>query len=345
MEDFYQLVGANEAIRGRLLSMFGPKAVIQTRDPHPSFHALFGRDSQFSSKNVKSKLQDVLSNMENDKPSIKLALRTIIEHESFNNEMIGFDLTLNHPLDYHRWNRSAHAEARKDLPIFRRIRTKPQIASITWREIPSNEKDREISHIQEFPVTLAQYQKFVDDGGYQCRRYWQEEHWDWVTTSGKMSPRSWSKIGTWATTWFLRRVPISAVPDYPVCHISLAEAMAFAAYQEERLTGTIRGKISLPSEEQWASAAAGGSSTSLVEDDGILEHRDLSTVDSRNSYLGNAWEWTCSKSIEKDEFILRGGSVLTCRRLLAESSLSRPATCDRILNTFRLVCTDEIAHL
>ena len=55
-----------------------------------------------------------------------------------------------------------------------------------------------------------------------------------------------------------------------------------------------------------------------MEDGGILEHHDLSSVSSGNSYLRNAWEWTRSKSIEKDEYILKGGSVLTPRRLLLE---------------------------
>lgn len=350
MNDIHELLGANDAIRARILSFFGPKARLQTRAPHPNFHALFGEESspQFSSDVVKDKLEDVLANA--DVSATKKALLLMIEHECLlNNELYGFDLTRNHPLDYRRWDRVQHsaARARIDLPIFRRIVTEPKITEIKWRTLSPSEEEEETCHIQEYPVTLSQFQKFVDDGGYQTKRYWSDEHWDWVASTGKSSPQSWSKIGTWASTWFLRVLPISATPDYPVCRISLAEAMAFASYQEERLTGSICGKISLPSEEQWAMAALEGSlALPLVEDGGILEHHDLSSVSSGNSFLGNAWEWTRTKSSEKDEYILRGGSVLTPRRLLLEDcSLSRPATCDMILNSFRLVCTDEIACL
>ena len=63
MNDIHEL-DANDAIRARILSMFGPKARLQTRAPHPNFHALFGEESspQFSSDVVKDKLEDVLSN-------------------------------------------------------------------------------------------------------------------------------------------------------------------------------------------------------------------------------------------------------------------------------------------
>ena len=354
------------AIRLRLLQMLGPKASLMRREVHPSLEMLFGEPIPWSNftvspaeallieerlaKVLNEKLYTILySEKDGDVSTMVSHAESVIKYDNFYiNELYGWVLISNHPLDYHRWNRSEHNLARRDLPILRVV-SKPKLSAMCWTRIPYSKNH----NIMRNPVTVAQYERFVNDGGYECERYWQPEHWLWVQSTGRKSPRSWKLNGTWEINFLLRVIPTTSVPDYPVTGISLAEAFAFAAYTEESLTGKIQGKVTLPSAEQWLAAASEDDSPPAsppLEENGRIEIREPEI--GVNKFFGNCWEWTCSRSISGHEFgdggvdkeyVLLGGSVLTPRSLLSgESRMSQLPTCDETISGFRLVCTDDI---
>lgn len=79
------------------------------------------------------------------------------------------------------------------------------------------------------PVSVARFQAFADDGGYQCRKWWDEAGWQWLQ---KASPRPPRHVGA----------------DEPVTHLSLHEAAAWCRWAGRRL----------PTEAEWECAAMTG---------------------------------------------------------------------------------------
>lgn len=88
-------------------------------------------------------------------------------------------------------------------------------------------------------VTNAEYQKFVDDGGYQQAELWPEEVWphliDFKDQSGKPGPRYW-RDGRHD----------KRLAKHPVVGISYFEAVAFTSWAGYRL----------PTEAEWQMAAS-----------------------------------------------------------------------------------------
>ena len=98
--------------------------------------------------------------------------------------------------------------------------------------------------IDTAPVTNAAYQEFMDDGGYQDRRWWSPAGWEWKEGRGVLAPAFWTKEGDgWSRRRFGRREMVPA--DEPVQHVSFHEAQAYAAWAGKRL----------PSEPEWEKAA------------------------------------------------------------------------------------------
>ena len=107
--------------------------------------------------------------------------------------------------------------------------------------------------IDVFPVTNAQYLKFVQAGGYEDARYWKPEDWDWRSRERLEHPHFWIlRSGSRATdrdTRWGHRAMFGTIPlpaAWPV-YVSHAEASAFACWAGKKL----------PSEAQWHRAAYG----------------------------------------------------------------------------------------
>lgn len=112
--------------------------------------------------------------------------------------------------------------------------------------------------IDAAPVTNAQYQEFVDAGGYDQMSNWSLEGWEWRQAEGLTAPQFWRPDG--AVLRFGRVV--QRHPHEPVQHVCFHEAEAYARWAGKRL----------PTEAEWEKAARAGAG---------MEH-------------GHVWEWTSS---------------------------------------------------
>ena len=149
--------------------------------------------------------------------------------------------------------------------------------------------------IAKYPVTNAQYQAFVEAGGYEKRSYWTDEGWDWRTEKEITGPERYGSEFD--------------LPNHPVVGVSWYEAAAFCRWLSEQLDMP----IALPTDAQWEKAARGTDgrrypwgqeidcekvnyvdtgieSTSAV---GIFPQGE-SPYDA-HELSGNVWEWTADR--------------------------------------------------
>ena len=164
-------------------------------------------------------------------------------------------------------------------------------------------------------VTNAEWQAFIDDGGYRAPALWLSDGWAWVQRERIEAPLYWRGDGHFTLAGWQPRDP-----QAPVCHVSYYEADAFAAWTGARL----------PGEAEWEALAA-------LSDpcDGNQLHRAGAVspcADSAGSLFGNVWQWTRSAYLPyprfrpaagavgeyngkfmAGQFVLRGGSCATPR--------------------------------
>jgi formylglycine-generating enzyme required for sulfatase activity len=108
---------------------------------------------------------------------------------------------------------------------------------IGGKETPQHRPNLPAFAISQYPITNAQFDAFVQDGGYiaQWRRCWTEAGWQW-----KGERRSPDKHGG-----------VFDLPNHPVVMVTWYEAVAFCGWLSQKLGRP----VSLPSEAQWERAA------------------------------------------------------------------------------------------
>jgi hypothetical protein len=94
--------------------------------------------------------------------------------------------------------------------------------------------------IAKYPITNAQFRVFVDAGGYNVSRWWTEAGWAQREQEDWTEPRFWGD-----RKW--------NGEEQPIVGVSWFEAVAFCQWLSQA-TGEC---ITLPSEDQWQSAAQG----------------------------------------------------------------------------------------
>ena len=109
-------------------------------------------------------------------------------------------------------------------------------------ERPAHEVDLPAFRIARTPVTNAEWQRFIDDGGYDEPRWWSARGWAHRVSAGLERPLFWSADGSRRRFGMIEDIP----PDEPVQHVCFFEAEAYAAWAGARL----------PSEQEWEKACA-----------------------------------------------------------------------------------------
>ncbi|MBU0755809.1 MAG: SUMF1/EgtB/PvdO family nonheme iron enzyme, partial [Planctomycetes bacterium] len=88
-----------------------------------------------------------------------------------------------------------------------------------------------------YPVTVEEYQRFVDARGYEHRRFWDEIGWKLKTRKEWDTPEYWEEQ--------------LKTPNRPVVGVSWYEACAFCAW----LSAMSEKNLRLPTESEWVAAA------------------------------------------------------------------------------------------
>jgi formylglycine-generating enzyme required for sulfatase activity len=145
------------------------------------------------------------------------------------------------------------SKAREVPPIVKPRSQDLMPAPFAWIEIPGGQGTMQTNQakvtltipterywIAKYPVTNAQYAVFINDGGYQEKKWWTERGWQAQKKENRTEPRFWHK-------------PPWNQGDHPVVGISWFEAVAFCLWLSDQTAETIM----LPTEAQWQYAAQG----------------------------------------------------------------------------------------
>ena len=109
-------------------------------------------------------------------------------------------------------------------------------------ERPAHTIDLPAFRIGRVPVTNAEWQRFVEAGGYDDPQWWSERGWGHRTETGLQRPLFWREDGSRRRFGIVEEIPT----DEPVQHVSFFEAEAYAAWAGARL----------PTEQEWEKAAS-----------------------------------------------------------------------------------------
>ncbi len=128
----------------------------------------------------------------------------------------------------------------------------------------------------KYPITNAQYARFVEDGGYANRDWWSKEGWEWRQDERRTEPAYW-RDRKWNN------------PIFPVVGVTFYEAEAYANWLDEKVkagrlqVSAVSGKddalrkalvsgkyrVRLPMEAEWEYAARGATAqTSPLKGEG-----------------------------------------------------------------------------
>ena len=129
------------------------------------------------------------------------------------------------------------------------------------------------------PVTCGEYMNFMQDGGYTRPELWLSDGWALAQSEGWTAPFYWLDDGRMFTLNGMR--PVS--PDEPVCHVSLYEAAAYAAWTGKRL----------PTEFEWEAIAESQPVAGHLLDP-LNVHPRNAEGDGVQQIFGDVWAWTRS---------------------------------------------------
>lgn len=131
-------------------------------------------------------------------------------------------------------------EQREELLRLHRAESKVFNVQFLDNELHPHEVMLEAYAIGKYPVTNAEFQRFIDDGGYSNDAYWTAAGREVRDRKRWVAPRCWD------------RAEFNA-PDQPVVGVSWYEADAYCSWLTDKSGRTYR----LPTEAEWEKAARG----------------------------------------------------------------------------------------
>jgi formylglycine-generating enzyme required for sulfatase activity len=197
-------------------------------------------------------------------------------------------------------------------------------------------EEREIAHhywIGKYAVANCQYERFIEDDGYQREALWSEEGWAWRERNEREQPSYWDDADfsnaifpVVGVTWYEAQAYCRWLTEalrMPRCAFQVwrDDRLERLSYEPEALI------VRLPSEEEWERAARGTDgraypwgdvfdrSKANVREEKLIGTTAVSTYPQGVSPVGawdmsgNVWEWTEPLHEPSTErFVLRGGS-------------------------------------
>ena len=126
--------------------------------------------------------------------------------------------------------------------------------------------------IARYPVTVAQYRLFLDDGGYKDSKYWNEAGTAgfWKNGKGKVADLSGGGDG-WqegAAEYGLK----FGFLNQPVVGVNWYEATAYTRWLSQKLAAKLPEgwRVALPTEQEWEKAARGGEGLARTDSSPII---------------------------------------------------------------------------
>jgi ergothioneine biosynthesis protein EgtB len=193
-----------------------------------------------------------------------------------------------------------------------------------------NERPRHRVWLEPFAIarrliTCGEFAEFMADGGYRKPELWLSAGWSTVKSNGWRAPLYWmNEDSQWSVFTLRGALPLKAMADAPVSHVSFYEADAYARWAGMRL----------PTEFEWEVAVEGKPVKGNLLDSGLLcpsPHIDpVENGATGEQWWGDCWEWTSSAYLGYPGFqpvagalgeyngkfmsgqmVLRGGSCVT----------------------------------
>ena len=164
---------------------------------------------------------------------------------------------------------SAEAPALPDLPARARRDRLGFSACKAWQGTPSegfapdNERPALQLSVPDFeidaqPVSWLEFAEFAADGGYDDRRWWAPEGWDWIEAQARRAPRHVEQLA--GGVLLRRHGRVERAPGgQSVQHVSWYEADAWCRWAGRRL----------PTELEWSVAVADARARGFVWGDGF----------------------------------------------------------------------------
>jgi iron(II)-dependent oxidoreductase len=169
-------------------------------------------------------------------------------------------------------------------------------------ERPSHRVELPAFRIGRIPVTNAEWQAFIDAGGYGQSRWWSARGWQHRIEAELEAPLFWSADGSRRRFGHVEDI----AADEPVQHVGYFEAQAYAAWAGARL----------PTEQEWEKAcawdpaagrrrrwpwgesAADGSRANLegasLRPAAVGAYPEGASAYGVEQLIGDVWEWTSS---------------------------------------------------
>ena len=188
--------------------------------------------------------------------------------------------------------------------------------------------------IGRYPVTVAQYRRFVADGGYDLEKgkaYWTPAGLKWLEESGQRAPVYWDD-------------PKWTVDNHPVVGVTWYEAVAYCAWLNATKPPD-RGFFRLPDEALWEKAARGTDGrrwpwgndfdkTRLNSSDGGIDRttavgifpagrRQVNDADTIDDCAGNVLEWCSGPGYREAKYPLELRSYAEDLKLAANTRAFR----------------------